>query len=1289
MKIKLPSALATVFTGCLAFSGAAQIAHLPYGQISHKPWQSKELYLPSSDSEKPQNWYAVDFDDSGWQDSYGPAVSSDNCLPFVGSGWKGENYSQLVRRNFTVDADMDTKRSLRLCVSHDDGCMIYLNGVKIYESNSYMKDNVIYLDDAQKALIRKGNNIIAASVDDSGGGSAYLDFGLYEDTAPQFSNFMLQSFNGWQTSGSISRRSYNNFYYGNGYGENDYSFSQTLKDVPEGLYVLKADAMEHNFYSRPAEYGWERYPTDTVASKLFLNDKAVNIPSIFDAGPSESIFTDGNAYATPHSFIIPTTYDSFGIALANGIYTSCVYAYVKGGTITGGVRKGNTSGSYIDAFFDNLILAKVEENEIDGIFSIAGKKMNTQLLTELNAVKTAVAAAQTYEDKGTALAEASELLARCRTSAGLYERLHSHIESLKETIAASGATTNPSTLASAKEMIAAIEDNYNKGTYDKKGICDAINRICLSKNRLNFKYFDVTISKPGTLGDSILARTEYFSDVVSLKISGKINEEDMARLRDGMTNLKELDIKGVDLKDIPNRFMSDRTGLEYMVLPDNVETIGEYAFYKCALRHIDFPQTLKSIGDYAFSNTSLQEIILPGNLTSLGYRTFHNCIKNKYLKLPESLTSIHESAFYNNESLSEIDFAEGLVWIGPNAFYNISAASLHFPSTLRFIGGNAFQNCKRLSDLGFNEGLTRIEDNAFYDCDALTEVTLPSTLLRIDQSPFDYCDNLRKVTCLCAEPPYMSDQIPYGLSMEGRELYVPAISLNIYKQTEGWEKFPVIKPIEGYLPSLINTWGRMRLNIPDDLPSDYKAEVNLLQGKRNGIYDFGRMSVNGASTLSMSKFTMSWDNDLLGDNSLSHAALINNSHLRADSVEVKTYFNTDTWTFVSFPFDVKMSEIAPVAFTAAGDIADDNIGNMSWIMHSYSGADRAAGLTGKTWVKQTPDSVLQAGRGYIIQGTRYLNDRRQNYYGLDFKAINNSNKNSLFTTDNATVALNEYPSEFMHNRGWNLVGNPYPCYYDIRFMDMAAPITIWDPKRSTYTAYSPADDSYILTPGQAFFIQCPVGQNKITFDKEGRQDDRIARQMEKAPAISRVSDRAVFNLTLSGNSGYSDKTRVVINENASLSYEISRDSHKFMTEDRSAVQIFTSATGNVDYAINERPLSDGMIPLTVYAGSSSLLTIELQNVPKEYEVYLTDMQENETTDLGTSSYSFTAGPGETRGRFILNIVRKSSGIETIGTDGGDTDSEADRIYSIDGRRMSGETLQKGIYIRNGKKIIVK
>ncbi len=106
-------------------------------------------------------------------------------------------------------------------------------------------------------------------------------------------------------------------------------------------------------------------------------------------------------------------------------------------------------------------------------------------------------------------------------------------------------------------------------------------------------------------------------------------------------------------------------------------------------------------------------------------------------------------------------------------------------------------------------------------------------------------------------------------------------------------------------------------------------------------------------------------------------------------------------------------------------------------------------------------------------------------------------------------------------------------------MDYTSPITIWDTRNRTYTAVSTEDDNYILSPMQAFFIQKPVEMKEISFSAEGRQLDATVRQRTtNRSAIS--SDRTVFNFAL--NDGiYTDRTRIVINPEASMDYEMSRD----------------------------------------------------------------------------------------------------------------------------------------------------
>lgn len=784
------------------------------------------------------------------------------------------------------------------------------------------------------------------------------------------------------------------------------------------------------------------------------------------------------------------------------------------------------------------------------------------------------------------------------------------------------------------------------------------------------------------MGDSILAKVENLSDVKCLRLSGTLNDDDLTTLKSRLTSLTYLDMADVKMTALPDEFFYQKSALTQVVLPKTLTSIGHYAFYKCeGLTVMDFPSSLKSIGYVAFCNcTSLQQVVLPEGLTSLGDDAFYGCRSNKYVKLPSTLEKISSKAFYSNDSLKAVDFAEGNKFIGSYAFSNCYALeSLKFPSTLYSIGYQTFLRNEKLSSIKFNEGLYEIGDYAFFDCDSLKELTLPSSLVLAGSYPFYRCDNLKEVTCLSIEPPYCENvSIIYG-SMTTRVLYVPALSINSYKQTTGWDQFPTVKAIDS-LPEHINVLGDLHLTLPDTLSSDYKPCVSLIHDtKGTYYYNYGRLTVNGEGTLSMQKFSTIWDPNYDYYNSeKNYCSLINNSHLRADSVEVTTYTRNDKWTFMSYPFNIKVS-----------DIESTESGTTNYVIYKYDGQARANGETGSTWVKMTADSTLQAGVGYILQGSRYVGTSSQYYSGYLMKAINDTHKNDIFTTTDINVALNEYQSEYAHNRSWNLIGNPYPSYYDSRFMDFTAPITVWSTQNSTYTAYSPVDDSYILRPGEAFFVQRPVDVSSINFSKEGRQTTSTARTIEtseaKAMRVNSASARVLINLTLSDGEN-ADKTRVVLNDAAEMDYEMDKDASKFMSTNVNVPQIYTTQNG-VDYAINERPLENGTVNVAVRANANGTYTIALANEVEGYTLTLEDKLTGKTASLSEEeAYEFTATTDDATNRFVLHIQKGSTtGINSLNSDSDDAQSI---YYTIGGQRISKPT-QKGVYIKNNKKVLIK
>lgn len=795
---------------------------------------------------------------------------------------------------------------------------------------------------------------------------------------------------------------------------------------------------------------------------------------------------------------------------------------------------------------------------------------------------------------------------------------------------------------------------------------------------------NITVTTPGAMGDSILAKVENLTDVYCLKLSGTLNDDDLTNLKSRLTGLTYLDMGDVKMTALPDEFFSQKSALTRVILPKTLTSIGRFAFYKCTgLTGMDFPSTLTSIGNGAFYNCYyLQQVILPEGLTSLGQDAFYNCTDNEYVKLPSTLKTISISAFSNNYRIKSIDFAEGLKYIEDYAFYDCdSLNTLKFPSTLHSIGYYAFGNNyywynyeNKLHSIEFNERLYSIDDGAFDNCDSLKEVTLPSSLVKV-YDPFSHCDSLKKVTCLSIEPPF-GNPLSSNCDMTGRELYVPALSINSYKQTTGWDQFPTIKPID-YLPENITVYDDLHLTLPEAIPSDYKPNVSLICAYNNSERNYGALTVNGKGTLSMQKFSMIWDIDYEYDywksGSRNQCSLINNSQLRADSVEVKLYTPYRKWSFISMPFDTKVSDIETTA---------------NYVIYKYDGQARANGETGSTWVKMTADSTLQAGTGYILQGSTYVGTSEQNYSGFRMKAINDTHKNDIFLATDATVALNEYQSEYAHNRSWNLIGNPYPCYYDTRFMDFTAPITVWSMNNNTYSAYSPVDDSYILNPGEAFFVQRPVDAGSITFSKEGRQTTSTARTIKTSSAKATravATARTVINLTLS-DGDKTDKTRIVLNDAAKMDYEMDKDASKFMSTDANAPQVYTSLNG-VDYAINERPLGEGVVNLAVRANAEGTQTLKLAGEVDGYTITLEDKATGKTVSLSEAGeYTFSTTTSDATSRFVLHIGNGSTtGINTIGSDATDTESA---YYTIGGVKVSKPT-HKGVYIKDNKKVIIK
>lgn len=827
----------------------------------------------------------------------------------------------------------------------------------------------------------------------------------------------------------------------------------------------------------------------------------------------------------------------------------------------------------------------------------------------------------------------------------------------------------------------------------------------------------------GELGHVILDEATYLQEVNKLTVvSGNLNNDDWKTLK-SMTNLVELDISGIAVTSIPSSAFSNKWGLEKIVLPKKLETIGNSAFSGTGIKEIELPESLTTLDSHAFQNcTSLVSIKIPDKITKISYGTFSNCSNLQSVSFPSTLTLIEERAFYEtdlseidipgsvenikenafcrNENLKKVTFNEGLVKIESYSFLGCkSIESIVFPSTLRTIGYSGFQDCTNLKQISLNEGLVCIESEAFSRCSGLTDIVLPSTLEYCKGGAFNGCRNVKSIEARSVLPPTTEGSCPmYNVDLTGVTLYVPSWSVGEYQLADGWNKFYTFQA-SNYLPQSIKVNKDFYFSLGDNDNKEYRPNISMTwsdhevrDANGNSNYERGNLTVSSRSKLAINDFDMIFSpyakyyldaniryNDQSNGNRTKYngTSLIVKGEMRAENVTLNLYNRRGIWQFVTFPFDVKVSDIVPESE------------NTSWVIRGHSGAMRAAGKNDSVWVNLKADDVLEAGKGYIMHCYNPDNDL------VKFRIsplTTTVNRQLLFASGDRTLSLEENLSEFEHNRSWNLIGNPYPSFYDTRFMEFGAPFMVWNSSAQNYYAYNPADDAYILSPGEALFVQRPVDQKDITFLKDGRQINQYARTLldETTQARARGKEgvqRSVFNLTLSGENT-SDRTRVVLNDEASMTYEMNKDAAKFASTVPTVAQIY-SWNGESRYAINERPAGSGIVNLGVHCGTKGTYTIALANAV-DGQVILEDKLMNISTEItADKGYSFEAEAGDDDSRFVLHITRSiGGGDDTTGINGITTETgEKQEVYSLDGIKMNAA--KKGVYIQNGKKIIKK
>ena len=225
-----------------------------------------------------------------------------------------------------------------------------------------------------------------------------------------------------------------------------------------------------------------------------------------------------------------------------------------------------------------------------------------------------------------------------------------------------------------------------------------------------------------------------------------------------------------------------------VTVPNSVTSIGQYAFAGCSsLKQLVLPNNLDTLGDRAFENSGLTEITIPKALkTAVGntqwddpYGPFYNCkslrkmtfengittIPNfiaancgglEEVSIPDSVVNIERYAFSDNTLLQNVSLPNSLESLDPYAFRNCTGITeITIPKSLTVVNVSSsyyypteeapFIGCSGLKKMIFEAGITAIPQSIAANCTALEDVIVPDSVTSVDSHAFYCASSLKNI----------------------------------------------------------------------------------------------------------------------------------------------------------------------------------------------------------------------------------------------------------------------------------------------------------------------------------------------------------------------------------------------------------------------------------------------------------------------------------------------------------------------------------------------------------------
>ena len=403
--------------------------------------------------------------------------------------------------------------------------------------------------------------------------------------------------------------------------------------------------------------------------------------------------------------------------------------------------------------------------------------------------------------------------------------------------------------------------------------------------------------------------------------------------------------------------------LQQVTMGENIKTIDRFAVMNCPqLTEVQIGESVDSILLDAFSFGKLQQLTIPKNVKYIAPLIVRNNPITSIKVDPENTnyTSINGVLFNKKKNVL-------------HTFPAAYATEYTIPESVDTIGSCAFAGTS-IKSVVFPKNLVHIVDDAFRGT-RLTELVLPASLQSIGMYAFDMCSSLTTVTCHATTPPIMSDgeseykyHVFLRVPVSDIPLYVPAASIEAYRNADQWKDFGQILPIKESFEDLFPTlWGLQRTSCTKTIGED---EYGTVWGSRSYL-----MQETQTTTIDGNQYIV------FGDDQYNRFAL------REENNKILVYSSILKKDLVLYDFTLEVGDSLPALYFEwrahdtmqqwlyIGDIVDYNKDYEGTILPAetfvVTDISTITLLDGKEYKKWTFDNGMEYVEGIGSFGTSY------------------------------------------------------------------------------------------------------------------------------------------------------------------------------------------------------------------------------------------------------------------------------------------------------------------------------